>query len=490
MVGRMIEEPEVAYLQRVRPPVWHNPAPRGLYDLVILGGGPAGLTAATVARSLGLRVALVERARLGGNSLNAGSIPSKALVRSGRALEAIVNGRCFGGPESSEPIADFTAVMRRMHAIRSRIAESCSALRLAAMGVDLFFGHAEFAQTHCVHVAAAALHFRKALIAAGARPRASAIPNLEAVGYLTSSSFFEIESLPRRLAVIGGGPLGCEMAQAFAHMGSRVTILQDEPKFLPREERDAAEILSLSLARCGVETRLNTTIIGARSGNGEKLIDIENTGIGCTLAVDEILVSIGRVSNSDELRLAAGGIVTAADGRIQIDDFLRTSNPDVYAAGDVCMAHKYTNVAEASGEMAVRNAFAKAEQRHSTIVAPRCTYCDPEIAHIGMHIRDAARQGILVKTYTIMMQDVDRAITDGRVDGFVKIHLRAGTDEIIGATIVASRASEMINEVAVIMHAKLGMRALAGIPHTYPAQSDAIRLAARAYMNSLHHAVP
>ncbi|HEY1314047.1 MAG TPA: FAD-dependent oxidoreductase [Steroidobacteraceae bacterium] len=485
----MTQRVDVAYLERVRPPVWHNPAPSGHYDLVILGGGPAGLTAARVARSLGLSVALVERARLGGNSLNAGSIPSKALVRSGRAFAAMLNGRRFGAPDAGEPMADFSAVMRRMHAVRSRIAESCSALRLTAMGVDVFFGHAEFAQDRCMQVGAAALHFRKALIAAGARPRAAAIPNLEAVGYLTSNSFFEIERLPRRLAVIGGGPLGCEMAQAFAHMGSRVTILQDEPKFLPREERDAAEILSLSLARSGVETHLNTTIVGARAANGEKLIDFENTGVSRTLAVDEILVSIGRVANSDELRLAAAGIATAADGRIQIDDFLTTSNPDVYAAGDVCMAHKNTNVAQASAEMAVRNAFAMAEQRHSSIVAPRCTYCDPEIAHIGMHVWDAARQGIAVKTYTIMMQDVERAIIDGRVDGFVKIHLRAGSDEIIGASIVASRASEMINEVAVIMHAKLGMRALAGILHAYPAQSDAIRLAACAYMNSLNHAV-
>lgn len=486
----MTDEADVAYLQRVRPPDWHNPAPRGLYDLVIVGGGPAGLSAASLARSLGLRVALIERARLGGNSLNSGSIPSKALVRSGRAVEAVIDGSRFGGPESGECSADFAAVMRRMHAIRSRIAESCSALRLAALGVDVFFGHAEFADARSVRVGTAALHFKKALIAAGAHPRGAAVPNLEAVGYLTSANFFEMQSLPRRLAVIGGGPLGCEMAQAFAHMGSKVTILQDEPKFLAREERDAAEILSLSLARCGVETRLNTTISGARSVNGEKLIDFENMGIARTLAVDEILVSVGRAANSGEMRLEAAGIVTAADGRIQIDDFLCTANPDVYAAGDVCMAHKFTNVAEASGEMAVRNAFAKAGQRHSAIIAPRCTYCDPEIAHIGMHTRDAARQGMPVKTYTIMMQDVDRAITDGRVDGFVKIHLRAGSDEIIGASIVASRASEMINEVAVIMHARLGMRALAGILHTYPAQSDAIRLAARAYMNSLQHAAP
>jgi pyruvate/2-oxoglutarate dehydrogenase complex dihydrolipoamide dehydrogenase (E3) component len=477
------------YLERIRPPQWKNPAPQSHYDLVIIGGGPAGHTAAAIAKSLGLCVALIERDHLGGNSLNVGSIPSKALVRSGRACEAVANSRFYGGTGAVDaPVADFAAVMRRMHAIRGRIAESLSAERLAGMGVDLFFGSAHFADSHVVETAGQSLRFKKALIATGARPRPSVIPGLNSAGHRTSTTFFELEQLPARLAIIGGGPLGCEMAQAFAHLGSRVTILQDESKFLPREERDAAELLSLSLARSGVETHLNTTIAGVRRGDGAKLIDTESNGISHTFAVDEILLSVGRVANSEELQLEAAGIATMPDGRISVDEFLRTDNPDVYAAGDVCMTHRFTNVAEASAEMAVRNAFAGAELRHAEIVAPRCTYCDPEIAHIGMHIWDAKRRSIPVKTYTILMQDVDRAITDGRDEGFVKIHLRAGTDEIIGASIVASRASEMINEVAVIMHAKLGMRELVRVLHTYPAQSDAIRLAARAYMNSLGHA--
>jgi pyruvate/2-oxoglutarate dehydrogenase complex dihydrolipoamide dehydrogenase (E3) component len=347
----------------------------------------------------------------------------------------------------------------------------------------VFFGDARFSVERTISVESTELRFAKALIATGARPSVCIIPGLEEAGYLTSATLFDIETLPRRLGIIGGGPLGCEMAQAFAHMGSHVTILQNEPKFLPREERDAAEILSLSLSRSGVDTRLNTQVMRARRQNGEKWIDAEFMGAKYSLSVDEILLSTGRMADTGQLNLSVAGIKCEPDGRIKVDDWFCTENRDVYAAGDVCMEHKFTNIAEASGGMAVRNAFALGESRISQMIVPWCTYCDPEIAHVGMNIWDAKRQSIAVKTFTIMMQDVERAITDGRDDGFVKIHVRDGTDEVLGATIVASRASEMINEVAVIMNARLGLRQVASILHTYPAQSDAIRLAAVAYVN-------
>jgi pyruvate/2-oxoglutarate dehydrogenase complex dihydrolipoamide dehydrogenase (E3) component len=472
------------FLRRVRPPGWQNPTPRAQYDLVVLGGGPAGLSAARAARTAGLTVALVERHWLGGNSLNAGSIPSKALIRTGRAFEALINSPQFGGPDGTEPTADLAAAMRRMRHIRTRIAEYCSVERLVNRGIDVFFGDARFSAERSISLESAELRFAKALIATGARPRVCDIPGLEEAGYLTSTTVFDIETLPRRLGIIGGGPLGCEMAQAFAYMGSHVIILQNEPKFLPREERDAAEILSLSLSRSGVDTRLNTQVMRARRQNGEKWIDAEFLGAKYSLSVDEILLSAGRTANTEQLNLSAAGIGCEPDGRIKVDDWFCTESRHVYAAGDVCMEHKFTNIAEASGGMAVLNAFALGENRISRMIVPWCTHCDPEIAHVGMNIWDAKRRSIPVKTFTVMMQDVERAITDGRDDGFVKIHVRDGTDEVLGATIVASRASEMINEVAVIMNAGMGLRQVAGILHTYPAQSDAIRLAAVAYVNA------
>jgi pyruvate/2-oxoglutarate dehydrogenase complex dihydrolipoamide dehydrogenase (E3) component len=479
-----IEPVDTCFLERVRPAGWRNPVPQAIYDLAIVGAGPAGLAAARAARGLELRVALVERHWLGGNSLNVGSIPSKSLVRSGRAFEALVNAGQFGASTGREATDD-GAAMRRMRAIRMRIAEYCAIDRLTAEGIDVFFGDASFVDQKSLRVGTAALSFRKALVASGARPQASPIPGLNDVGILTSATLFDLKILPKRLGVIGGGPLGCEMAQAFAHMGTRVTILQDKPKFLPGEERDAAEILARSLARSGVDTRLNTPVVGVRAEGGDKWIDAVCDGVQYSIAVDEILLSVGRTANSGQLRLADAGIKCAPDGTVEVDDYLRTSNDDVYAAGDVCMAYMFANVAEATGRMAVFNAFAEGQHRKSQMIVPWCTFCDPEIAHIGMQIWDAKQQSIPVKTFTIMMQDVDRAITDGRDDGFVKIHVRDGTDEIIGATIVASRASEMINEVAVIMNGKIGMRRLAEVLHTYPAQSDAIRMAAIAYRKSL-----
>ncbi len=473
------------FLDRVRPPQWKNPEPKPCYDLVVLGAGPAGVAAARAARVANLTVALVESHWIGGNSLNFGSVPSKALIRTGRAYEALVNSEAFGAPAVPEPAAELTAVMSRMRRVRTRIAEYCSVARLQADGIEIFFGDARFAGNNYLSLGAVFLRFKKALIATGARPASPDIPGLEEAGYLTSTSIFEIKTLPQRLAIIGGGPLGCEMAQAFAHMGSRVTILQNEPKFLPQEERDAAEILSRSLSRSGVDTRLNTTVVGARRDQAGLWLDADLNGCKYALSVDAILVSVGRTPNTEGLELAAAGIEVGSDGRVEVDDHLRTRNPDVYAAGDVCMAHKFTNIAETTGRMAIQNAFEQGEQRCSQMIVPWCTYCDPEIAHIGMHIWDARNRSIFVKSYTVMMQDIDRAITDGRDEGFVKIHVRDGTDEIIGATIVASRASEMINEIAVIMNAKVGMRQLAGMLHTYPSQSDAIRLAAVACLNSL-----
>jgi pyruvate/2-oxoglutarate dehydrogenase complex dihydrolipoamide dehydrogenase (E3) component len=455
-----------AVRRRTRPADWRNPDPKTRYDLCIFGAGPAGFAAAELAARHGLKVALIERHRLGGNSLHSGSIPSKTLISAARDERARL---------------DFSGVMRRIRGVRARIAEHHSVERLTGLGVDLFFGAARFTGRHAAAAADTVLRFKKALIATGARPRFDPIPGLAEVGYLTSEDIFDVAALPPRLAVIGGGPLGCELAQAFNALGSHVTIVQRQAKFLPRMERDAADLLSRALSADGVETRLNTQVVGARWSNGEKLLDVANNELCFAIAADAILLSVGRGPNVTGLGLEAAGVDFNEDVGVKVDDYLRTTNPDIYAAGDVCIPDQFTNIAETTARIAIGNAFARRRRRHSHLLIPRCTYCTPEIAQIGLDHRSGRLSGIPIKSFTIMMHDVDRAVTDGIDKGFVKLYVRDGGDQILGATIVAARASEMINEISVIMHAGIGMRELARIVHTYPAQSGAIRLAALAY---------
>ena len=472
---------EELFLQRVRPANWSNPYPRESYDLVVIGAGPAGLVAVEAAIELGCTVALVERNRLGGNSLNVGSIPSKSIIRAGRLCASVRDAAEFYTTDTATLQMNYGTVLARMHRIRARIAEYHSAERLRAQGVNLFFGGAHFTASNMIEVDGTPLRFKKALIATGARPATAEIEGLDKVEYRTSATIFDMAQLPKRLVVIGGGPLGCEMAQAFCRLGSHVSIIEENPKFLPRDERDAAELLSRSMARDGVEIRLNTAVRAVRLENGIKVLDTINAGNKDKVVCDEILLSVGRVPNIEMLDLNAAGVCVEAGRGIAVDARLQTANPDIYAAGDVCMDLKFSNAAAASARIAVQNALASGNDTLNPMTIPWCTFCEPEIAHIGMHVWDARESAIPVKTYTVMMQDVDRAIIDGQDLGFVKIHTNEGTDVILGATIVSSRASEMINELAVIMSADIGMAQLAKIVHIYPAQSEAIMLAGLAY---------
>ena len=378
--------------------------------------------------------------------------------------------------------ADAVAAMQRIRRLQARLSRSDSACRLRERGVDLYFGTGAFISPSQLRVDdAALLTFKKALVATGARPASPAIPGLEEAGYWTNETIFNLDATPARLLVIGGGPLGCELAQAFCRLGSQVTIAQDDPMFLPGEERDAAQILAESMANDGVHTYLNTAVVAVRTQGKEKIIELMNEDNKMTVRADEILTGIGRVPNVSGLGLEAAQVEYDTVSGIRVNDFLQTTNPRIYAAGDVCLEHKFAHMADATARIVLHNALLRGRRRLSALTVPWCTYTDPEIAHVGLYVREARQQSIPVETLTVLMHDVDRAVTDGDESGFLKIHLRDGTDKILGATIVARRAGEMINELSLAITAGIGLRKLGQVVHAYPTQSLAVKMAADAY---------
>ncbi len=473
-----------AFLTTVRPPGWEAPKPSGPYPLLVIGGGPAGLLAASEAALLGAKVALIERHWLGGKSLSYGSVPTKTLLRTGRFYADMRSAELFGASPQTAAPPELDLMLGRTLRIRNRIGRNFSASKLKAIGVDLYFGTARFTGADSVDVDGLELRFKKAMIATGSGPKPIDIPGLAEAGFIDSTTMFELRSLPRRVLVIGGGANGCEGAQAMARLGVETIIAMDEPLFLPGEERDAAQMVSDALARDGVSIHLNTRVTGVRVEGDRKLVDMVNDGEASTVAVDEIFVGLGQEPCVAGLDLERAGIAYDLHRGIHVDDFLRSTNRRVYAAGDVCLEPRFTSIACASAGIVVRNALFWGRQRFSATIIPWCTYTDPEIAHVGLYVREARERDIPIKTYTVPMHEVDRAIADGEETGFVKIHIRDGSDKILGATIVARHASEMINEISLAIVAGVGLKTLAKVLRAYPTQAEAIRTAANRYRAS------
>jgi pyruvate/2-oxoglutarate dehydrogenase complex dihydrolipoamide dehydrogenase (E3) component len=468
-------------VSNLHPPDWQNPAPAPRYNLVVIGAGTAGLVTAAGAAGLGAKVALVEKHLLGGDCLNVGCVPSKAVIRCSRAVfDAKVAGQ-FGVRLGAPPEVDFAAVMERMRKLRADISPHDSAQRFAKLGVDVFLGDARFAGPDTVEVAGQTLRFKRAVIATGARATQPPIPGLAEAGYLTNETVFSLTECPARLAVIGGGPIGCELAQAFQRLGSQVSVLHKNAHLLDREDMDAAAIVQSAFIREGVAVRLNARITRVERNGGEKRVCFEVEGKEETIAVDEILAGAGRAPNVEGLNLETVGVQYDPRKGVLVNDCLQTTNPRIYAAGDICLAWKFTHAADFAARIVIQNALFLGRKKASALTMPWATYTDPEIAHVGVYERDARERGLEVDTYVREFKDVDRAVLDGEEDGFVKIHVKKGRDEILGATIVARHAGEMISEISVAMAARLGLGKLASVIHPYPTQAEAIRQCGDAY---------
>ncbi|RNC71063.1 MAG: mercuric reductase [Desulfuromonadales bacterium] len=467
-------------IEQVHPPGWANPTPADRYDLVVIGAGTAGLVCAAGAAGLGARVALVERHLLGGDCLNYGCVPSKGFIRAARAVHDAGAAGEFGTAVTTAP-ADFTSAMERMRRIRADISAHDSAERFKGLGVDVFFGEGRFIAPDTAEVNGTSLRFIRAAVCTGARAAALPIAGLAEAGALTNETVFSLTALPPRLAVIGGGPIGCELAQAFARFGSRVTVLEAAGQILSREDADAAATVRTSLERDGVTFLTGVSIARVETRGSDKVVIAEHKGTLREVTVEAILVGVGRSPNVEGISLEKAGIAYDLSRGIQVDDLLRTTNRRIFAAGDICSPYRFTHAADAMARIVIANALFGARQRASALVIPWCTYTDPEVAHVGMYEHEARAKGIEVTTFTVPLAEVDRALLDGETEGFARVHLKKGTDRIAGATIVARHAGEMIGELTLAMTTGMGLGAIGRTIHPYPTQAEAVRKLADAW---------
>lgn len=460
---------------RVHPTNWINPTPAGRYDLVVIGAGTAGLVTAAGAAGLGARVALVERHLMGGDCLNYGCVPSKALLRAARAAADMRAASGLGVTMHGESHVDFAQVMERMRRLRSGLSVHDSAERFRSLGVDVFFGQARFVESgQAIEVGGQQLRFKKAALCTGARAALPEISGINQSAVLTNETLFSLAEFPRRLAVIGGGPIGCEMAQCFARLGSQVTLYEPSDRVLNKDDSDAARIVMEAFRREGVSIRTNTRVESLRRSDSVTSVVSRGGTEEHHDPFDAVLVATGRAPNVEGLDLEAAGIAYDKHG-VTVDDRLRTTNPRVYAAGDICSRFKFTHAADFQARIVIQNALFWGRAKASQLIIPWCTYTSPEVAHVGLLPSDAEQQGIAIDTFTQPLSGVDRAILDSETGGFVKVHVRRGTDRIVGATIVAAHAGEMISEVTLAMRNGIGLKGLASTIHPYPTQADALR---------------
>jgi pyruvate/2-oxoglutarate dehydrogenase complex dihydrolipoamide dehydrogenase (E3) component/uncharacterized membrane protein YdjX (TVP38/TMEM64 family) len=470
-------------IENCHPPHWVNPTPNGKYNLVVIGAGTAGLISAAGAAGLGAKVALIERNLLGGDCLNVGCVPSKGVIRAARAAFDSRKATEFGIYCDSQSKADFAVAMARMRRLRAGISHHDSAERFRKLGVDVYIGHGRFAGPSTVEIEGKRLEFHRAVIATGARAAELSIPGLKEAGCYSNETIFTLTELPRRLVVIGTGPIGCELAQSFRRFGSEVTAITDGMEILPKEDQDAAAIVRMQMDREGVRVLTRGVIKQVHCNGAGKRVSVTVEGNVEEIDCDAILVCVGRQPNLEGLGLDAANVKYASGG-VLVDERMRTSNPRVFAAGDICSRYKFTHAADAMARIVIANALFMARRKVTDLVVPWCTYTDPEVAHVGYYEKDAKAAGFDVATITESLGHVDRAVLDGEEDGFARVHYDRKTGKILGGTIVARHAGEMLGELTVAMVAKQSVGILSSTIHSYPTQAEVLHKIGDAYMRT------
>ena len=491
-------------VEHVHPLDYVNPSSDMDYDLVVIGAGVSGLLSVIIGAWLGKSCALIERHGMGGDCLNTGCVPSKALIACARAAHSVKHLSDFGVTIPDGPVrVDFGFVMERMRAIRAKISHHDSVQRYKRdFCKDVYIGHAEFAGGNVITVvgddkSVRTLRFKKAMIATGASAAIPPVSGLSESPHLTNSNFFNLTALPPRMLVIGCGPIGLELSQSMCRFGCDVTCLEMGPRLLPREDPDAANILKQQLDADGVKFLLGVKIIkveySAPKGVGPEVrleapwgiysVYVEVPGQeGVQVFQGEALLNAtGRAPNVHDVGLDKVGVEWDNRQGVHINEFFATANPDIYACGDCATPYKFTHSADFQARLAVRNMFLGNTHKLSDLLIPWCTYTEPEVAHVGKYEAELTASGTEFESFTRQLGDVDRCMCDGVSQGFVKITVKAGTDEIVGATICGPNAGDMISEITICMQYGIGIAHIAGTIHPYPTAQEAIRQACLGY---------
>jgi pyruvate/2-oxoglutarate dehydrogenase complex dihydrolipoamide dehydrogenase (E3) component len=447
------------------------------YDLIVIGGGSGGLVAAVGAVKLGARVALIEKNALGGDCLWTGCVPSKALIRSARFAYEVRQAQTFGfAPVTPEFDGGFAALTRRVGRVIETVGQHDDPQVFRAMGVDVIFGAPRFVNPHELVVTLKETGEEKRFtakrfcLATGSRPAAPPVEGLRETGFLTNEEIFHLQQLPRRLAILGAGAIGVEMGQAFARLGSRVTLIEMSERVLPKEDEEVSTTVENLLRAEDLEILLNAKAIQARRGaDGAKVLTVEQDGAARDIEADEILVATGRRPNTEGLNLEAAGVEYDAKA-IKTDDYLRTTARHIFAAGDVTNHFQFTHTAAYEASVVVRNAFLFWPLRQKTDfrVTPWAVFTDPETARVGLTEKEARARYADVKIWRMAVKENDRALTEDETQGFVKLVCAGRRERIVGAHLVAPRAGELVHEIALAMRRKMTAAQLGGLIHVYP----------------------
>ena len=448
-------------------------------NLIVIGGGSAGLVSAYIAAAVQAKVILIEKHKMGGDCLNTGCVPSKALIRAAKYVHQISQAEKYGMKQASVEF-DFTGIMRRVHDVIEKIEPHDSVERYTELGVEVIQGAATLTSPYSVEVNGKTLSAKNIIIAAGAQPFIPPIKGIDKITPLTSDTLWSLQTQPRKLLVLGGGPIGCELAQSFARLGSEVTQVEMLPRLMIREDEEVSQFVQRRFETEGVRVLCEHKAIEFKTKNGNKSLICEHAGNTVELEFDEVLVAVGRAARLEGFGLQELDVPISKRRTIEVNEYMQAGYPSLYACGDIAGPYQFTHTASHQAWYASVNAlfgkFKKFKVDYSVI--PWATFTDPEVARVGINKQDAAEQNIQYEVTRYPLDDLDRAIAEGEDQGFIEVLTKPGSDQILGATIVGNQAGELIAEFVFAMRHKLGMNKILSTIHIYPTRMEAVKFAA------------